>query len=151
MRAATLSRKSDEWSTPQWLFDALDAEFNFTLDPCSTDGNNKVPRHFTRMEDGLLQDWSRDTVFVNPPYSKVADWIRKSYGASLDGATVVCLVASRTDTRWWHEFVMKAEVRFIRGRLRFGGAKHSAPFPSAVVVFRPTNFRLTAQAASDAL
>lgn len=151
MKSATLSSKSDNWATPDWLFDALDAEFHFTLDPCCDSSNARCARNFTIKDNGLLQDWSRDTVFMNPPYSQVAKWISKAYGASLEGATVVCLVASRTDTRWWHEFAMKAEVRFLRGRLRFGGAKHSAPFPSAVIVFRSRQFSLSTQAASDAL
>ena len=148
---ATLSSKSDEWSTPQDLFDALDNEFHFTLDPCCTPATAKCDKYFSITENGLLQDWSGDTVFCNPPYSQVAKWIRKAYGESLAGATVVCLVASRTDTRWWHAYAMKAEIRFLRGRLKFGGSKYSAPFPSAVIVFRPRQFRLTAQAASDAL
>lgn len=128
---------TDVWGTPQHVFDELHAEFNFTLDPCSDGTNAKCPLFFTPEDDGLAQDWGQHTVFMNPPYSANKDWMRKAYEASLQGATVVCLVPSRTDVRWWHEYAMKGEIRFLRGRLKFGDAKNSAPFPSAVVVFRP--------------
>lgn len=139
---------TDVWATPQWLFDALDREFGFTLDPCSDGANAKCERFFTTAENGLLRDWGRDTVFMNPPYSDVGDWVRKAYGAALEGATVVCLVPARTDANWWHDYAMKGEIRFIRGRLRFGDAERrfggngGAPFPSAILVFRPREFKL---------
>lgn len=79
---------------------------------------------------------------MNPPYSEVDEWMRKAYGAALEGATVVCLIPARTDTKWWHDYVMKAEIRFIKGRLKFGDAENSAPFPSAIIVFRPREFKL---------
>lgn len=143
--ACHFSSESDEWNTPQWLFDALDKEFGFTLDPCSTwDGSNaKCKQHYTLRDNGLLKHWGTETVFMNPPYSAVYDWIRKAYGAAHEGATVVCLIPARTDTRWWHEFCMKGEIRFLRGRLKFGDAKYNAPFPSVVVVFRPQTFSLS--------
>lgn len=128
--------QTDVWATPQKTFDELNAEFGFTLDPCSDGTNAKCELYFTPAEDGLAQDWGFHTVFMNPPYSDNAAWMRKAYESSLNGATVVCLVPARTDTRWWHDYAMKGEVRFLRGRLKFGDAKHSAPFPSAVVVFR---------------
>ena len=134
--------KTDVWATPQWLYDALHKEFGFTLDPCSDGRNAKCARFFTPTENGLLRDWGTDTVFMNPPYSEIEAWMRKAYGAAQLGATVVCLIPARTDTAWWHDFVMKAEIRFIRGRLKFGNAENSAPFPSAVVVFRPREFKL---------
>lgn len=133
---------TDVWATPQWLYDALDKEFGFTLDPCSDGANAKCEKFYTPIENGLLRDWGTDVVFMNPPYSEVDDWMRKAYGSAMEGATVVCLIPARTDTRWWHEFCMKAEIRFIRGRLKFGDADTGAPFPSAIVVFRPREFKL---------
>ena len=132
------SSKTDLWATPQNFFDRLDSEFNFTLDPCSDGNNNKCKRYFTKEDDGLVQDWSGEAVFMNPPYGRViGDWIKKAYKESLNGATVVCLIPSRTDTKYWHEYVMKAEeIRFVKGRLKFGDSSNSAPFPSAVVIFR---------------
>lgn len=138
------SHASDEWPTPQWLYDALHKEFGFTLDPCSNGENAKCARRFVASDSPLLKDWGRETVFMNPPYSQCSDWMRKAYGAALEGATVVCLVPSRTDTEWWHSYAMKGEIRFLRGRLKFGDHPNSAPFPSAVVVFRPREFRLVA-------
>jgi len=136
--AVHFSSATCEWSTPQWLFDALAREFAFTLDPCATRENAKCPRFFTREADGLAQDWGDEVVFMNPPYGKViGSWIRKAYESAQCGATVVCLVPARTDTEWWHEFAMRGEVRLLKGRLKFGGSKNSAPFPSAIVVFRP--------------
>jgi phage N-6-adenine-methyltransferase len=133
---------TDVWATPQWLFDALNKEFGFTLDPCSDGTNAKCKKFFTPTENGLLRDWKTDTVFMNPPYSEVDAWMRKAYGSAQEGATVVCLIPARTDTQWWHEYVMKAEIRFIKGRLKFGDAENSAPFPSAIIVFRPREFKL---------
>lgn len=140
---------TDVWATPQWLFDALDREFGFSLDPCSDGTNAKCEQFFTPTENGLLRDWKAETVFMNPPYSNVGDWMRKAYGAAQEGATVVCLIPARTDSNWWHDYAMKGEIRFIRGRLCFGEKKRvfglsgkSAPFPSAIVVFRPREFKL---------
>jgi phage N-6-adenine-methyltransferase len=132
------SSQTVEWSTPQGVFDQLDNEFNFDLDPCATHENAKCDRYFTEEDDGLKQEWGGSTVFMNPPYGReIARWMQKAYTSHLYGATVVCLVPSRTDTRWWHDYVMKAtEIRFIKGRLKFGGAKNSAPFPSAIVIFK---------------
>lgn len=141
--AVHFSSMSEEWTTPQWLFDALDAEFGFTLDPCSTHQNAKCRHHFTRAEDGLRQDWGQEVVFMNPPYGRsVAPFMAKAYQSAQAGATVVCLVPARTDTRWWHRYAMKAEIRLLRGRLKFGDAQTSAPFPSAIVVFRPRAYML---------
>ncbi len=132
------SSRTDEWSTPDDLFESLHREFGFTLDPCCTHGNAKCPRHYTKEDDGLLQNWGNEVVFMNPPYGReIVRWIRKAYESSLEGATVVCLVPARTDTLWWHRFATKGEIRFLKGRLRFGGSKNSAPFPSAIIVFRP--------------
>jgi phage N-6-adenine-methyltransferase len=132
------SSRTDEWATPLELFITLDAEFGFTLDPCATPENATCRRYFTRDIDGLAQDWSGEVVFMNPPYGHaIGKWIAKASNEARRGATVVCLVPARTDTRWWHDYCLRGEVRFIRGRLKFGGSRNSAPFPSAVVIFRP--------------
>jgi phage N-6-adenine-methyltransferase len=146
--AVHFSSETCEWSTPQWLFDALAREFAFTLDPCATRENAKCPRFFTREDDGLVQDWGDEVVFMNPPYgAAIGRWMRKAYESSRAGATVVCLVPARTDTAWWHLYAMKGEVRLLRGRLKFGNAQNSAPFPSAIVIFRPPLFTLKEAAA----
>lgn len=142
------SSATNEWATPQALFDALNEKYAFTLDPCSDGLNAKCSKFFTEKDDGLSQDWSQDTVFMNPPYGRaIGDWIRKAYEESVKGATVVCLIPSRTDTRYWHDYVMKAdEICLIRGRVKFGGSKQSAPFPSAIITFsggKTTNPLLT--------
>ena len=133
--AVHFSSATDLWATPQAVFDALNAEFHFTLDACASPENAKCSDFFSADDDGLRKDW-RGTVWMNPPYSEVADWMAKAYASALAGAIVVCLIPSRTDTRWWHDYAMKGEIRFLRGRLRFGDATNSAPFPSAVVVFK---------------
>ena len=124
--------------TPQAVFDELDAEFGFTLDPCSTDANAKCPRHYTRKDDGLSKDWSGERVFMNPPYGReIGSWVEK---AATSDALVVGLLPARTDTRWFHDWVYgRAELRFVRGRLKFerGGAPGmSAPFPSMAAIWR---------------
>jgi phage N-6-adenine-methyltransferase len=133
------SSATDLWATPQDFYDRLHAEFNFALDPCSDGTNNKCWRYMTAEEDGLKQSWAPHTTFMNPPYGCViGDWLRKAYEESLKGATVVCLIPARTDTKYWHDYVMKsAEIRFVKSRLYFGDGTGRAPFPSAVVVFKP--------------
>ncbi|MCD9024343.1 phage N-6-adenine-methyltransferase [Cohnella sp. NL03-T5] len=135
------SSETDLWATPQSFYDELNAEFHFTLDPCSNGDNAKCERFFTREDDGLAQNWSGNVVFMNPPYGRgIGEWMRKAYAESRNGATVVCLVPARTDTRWFHEYVYgKAEIRFVRGRLKFGEATNSAPFPSMIVVYRASS------------
>jgi DNA N-6-adenine-methyltransferase (Dam). len=131
------SSKTDEWPTPQDFFDRLNEEFHFTLDVCATPENAKCPRYYTKRENGLLQKWE-GVCWMNPPYGReIRQWVKKAYESALDGATVVCLLPARTDTSWWHDYCMKGEIRFVRGRLKFGDASENAPFPSAVVVFRP--------------
>lgn len=127
---------TDEWATPQELFDALAWVYGgFTLDPCATAGNAKCKRFFTREQDGLAQPWT-GKVFMNPPYGRqIGRWVRKAFEESRDGAFVVCLLPARTDTRWWQDYVRRGHVHFLRGRLRFGDAKNAAPFPSAIVTF----------------
>jgi phage N-6-adenine-methyltransferase len=129
------SSATDEWATPQELFDRLNAVFHFTLDPCATAVNAKCRRYFTIAEDGLQQDWDGERVFMNPPYGRaIGDWVKK---ASEANALVVCLLPARTDTRWWHDYVVGggASVSFLKGRLRFGDSTASAPFPSAIAIF----------------
>ena len=133
------SSKTNEWSTPQDFFDELDKEFNFTLDPCATSENAKCTKYFTVEDDGLKQDWSNDIVFMNPPYGRdIKYWIKKAYEESLNGATVVCLIPARTDTAYWHDYIFgKADdIRFLRGRLKFGDSKNPAPFPSAIIIYK---------------
>jgi len=115
-----------DWQTPKAVYDALDKEFNFTFDPC--------PHNPTF--DGLNIEWGQSN-FVNPPYGReIPKWIKKGYDEAQKGKTVVFLIPSRTDTKWWHDYVMKGEIRFIKGRLKFGDATNSAPFPSAIVIFK---------------
>lgn len=132
------SSASDDWPTPQAFFDKCNAEYGpFDLDACASVENHKAPRYFTQADDGLAQVWS-GKVWMNPPYGRtIGTWMSKAYRASLNGAKVVCLVPARTDTAWWHDYAMNGKITFIRGRLKFGNAKHSAPFPSALVIFEP--------------
>jgi len=133
------SSKTDLWSTPQETFDSLDQEFNFQLDVCATAENAKCKLFYTVDDDGLKQAWHNEfgPAWMNPPYGRtIGSWMKKAWEESQMGATVVCLIPARTDTAWWHDYCAKGEVRFLRGRLKFGGHKNSAPFPSAIVVFR---------------
>ena len=137
-KTVMFSSATDQWSTPQYLFDILNDEFNFTLDPCADDSNHKCETYFTKESNGLMQSWKGHSVFCNPPYGKaIKDWVEKCYNESRDkDTTVVMLIPARTDTSYFHEFIYgKAEIRFIRGRLKFGDSKNAAPFPSMVVVF----------------
>ena len=133
-----LSSKTDMWSTPQAFFDELDGTFRFTLDVCATRDNAKTAHFFTEQDDGLAQEWGSNVCWMNPPYGRtIGRWMKKALEASRAGATVVCLVPARTDTAWWHDYAAKGDFWFVRGRLKFGESKNAAPFPSAVVVFRP--------------
>jgi len=132
------SSKLHDWGTPQALFDELHAEFNFTIDVCATHSNAKLPFFFSPEQDGLSKPWAPERCFMNPPYGRqIGKWMHKALSEARNGALVVCLVPARTDTNWWHDYAMKGQIRFLRGRLKFQGAKSSAPFPSAVVIFRP--------------
>lgn len=132
---ALLSSNTCEWETPQLFFDALNAEYHFDVDVCATANNAKCERYYTKEQDGLSQQW-KGVCWMNPPYGReIGKWMRKAYESSLYGATVVCLVPARTDTAWWHDYAMKGEIEFVRGRLKFGGSKANAPFPSAIVTF----------------
>ena len=133
------SSKTDLWYTPVDFYEGLNREFNFTLDPCSTHENAKCAKHFTEDDNGLLQNWGGEVVFCNPPYGRVLkDWVKKaSDEAKKPNTTVVMLIPARTDTTYFHDYIYNKakEIRFIRGRLKFGGSKNAAPFPSMVVVF----------------
>lgn len=139
------SSKSEVWETPQEFFDKLDEEFHFELDVCALPENAKCEKYYTPEMDGLSQQWD-GVCWCNPPYGrKIGKWVRKAWVSSAAGNTVVMLLPARTDTRWFHDYIYEksnVEVRFIRGRLKFGGSKNSAPFPSMVVIFRPTEATL---------
>ena len=140
---ACLSSKTDNWATPKDFFDNLNEEFHFTLDPCANEENHKCDLFYTKEQDGLTKDWGGHVVFCNPPYGKeIADWVRYSYEQSQKpNTTVVMLIPARTDTRYFHDYIYgKAEIRFIKGRLKFGDATTAAPFPSMIVVYRKNNW-----------
>ena len=135
---------TDLWATPQYVFDVLNEEFKFELDVCANDENHKCEKYFTKEDDGLSQTWD-GRCWMNPPYGReIGKWVKKAYESAKDGAIVVCLLPARTDTRWWTDYVMRAsELRFIAGRLKFGDAEASAPFPSVIAVFgTPTTPRI---------
>ena len=138
------SSASNEWATPQAFFDKLNDIFGpFTLDAAASDENYKVATYYTQSDDSLSQDWSGNRVFLNPPYGRaLKDWVQKAYEeGQKDDTVVVMLIPARTDTRYWHDYVMKAdEIRFVRGRIKFGDGNNSAPCTSAVVVFRQSSF-----------
>ena len=132
---------TDDWATPQGLFDALNDEFEFTLDPCASPDNAKCVKYFTKEDNGLAQDWTGYRVFCNPPYGKaIVQWVKKCAEEAEKGTLVVMLIPARTDTSYFHDFIYnKAEIRFIRGRLHFNNSKQSAPFPSMIVIFNNSN------------
>tara|TARA_R110000824_G_scaffold2613_6_gene12111 strand:- start:1061 stop:1558 length:498 start_codon:yes stop_codon:yes gene_type:complete len=133
------SSKSTEWETPQDFYERLNSVFDFDLDPCATAATAKCKDYFTENVDGLIRSWAGKKVFMNPPYGRaLKKWIKKAYEeGEKPRTTVVCLIPARTDTKYWHEYCMKAdEIYFVKGRLKFGNSSNAAPFPSAVVVFR---------------
>lgn len=135
-RSVHFSCATSEWETPQFLFEELSRTYGgFTLDPCATRQNAKCGCFFTREDDGLSQPW-HGKVFVNPPYGRdIGRWVRKAFEESMRGALVVCLLPARTDTGWWQDYAKRGHIHFLRGRLRFGDAQNTAPFPSAIVTF----------------
>lgn len=136
---AMFSSKTDVWETPQELFDRLDAQYHFDVDVCALPENAKCRRFYTPAEDGLKQEW-RGICWMNPPYGReIGKRVQKAYESTrANGATVVCLLPSRSDTAWFHDYVLPhARIEFLRGRLKFGGSKNSAPFPSVIAVFEP--------------
>ena len=131
------SSERHDWETPQYLFDGLNAEFGFDLDVCATAATAKCRRFFSLEDDALSKLWA-GVCWMNPPYGRqIEQWMRIAVESALAGALVVCLVPARTDTRWWHQYATRGEIRYLRGRLKFGQAVNSAPFPSAIVVLRP--------------
>ena len=140
MNTVHFSSERDEWGTPQAFFDVLNLWYGpFTLDPCATVDNAKCKRFYTREQDGLAQSWAGERVFMNPPYGReIGAWCEKAHRSveAEPRAVVVGLLPARTDTAWWHNWVMKADrIVLLRGRLRFGGAPSGAPFPSCVVIW----------------
>lgn len=144
MNNVHFSSATDLWSTPHWLFDRLHAEFEFDLDVCALPENAKCDRFISPQQDGLISSWRlerdvRSVAWMNPPYGRSIDrWVAQAWRAAnwyMDCELVVCLLPARTDTRWWWQYCTKGEIRFLPGRLKFGGSKNSAPFPSAVVIF----------------
>lgn len=137
--AAQYSSKTVEWATPQDLYDRLNAEFNFTLDACASAENAKCERYYTKAENGLVQSWQAERVFCNPPYGRdLGRWVAKAFAEVYQRycPLAVLLLPARTDVEWFHRYVYnKAEIRFIEGRLKYGGSVHNAPFPSMVVIY----------------
>lgn len=128
--------ESCEWETPQAFFDKYDEIYSFNTDVCAALNNAKCTHFFSKDDSGLDKNW-HGRCWMNPPYGReIGKWMQKAYEEAQKGATVVCLVPARTDTKWWHDYAMKGEIEFIRGRLKFNGHKNSAPFPSAIVVFK---------------
>jgi len=139
MPGYTQPAKTTEWETPPSVMRWVREHYNPQLDVCAKKGNAQCDRYFNRTTNGLKQHWGVQDCWMNPPYGQsLKNWVRKAYDESVSGSTVICLLPVRTDAQWWHDYVMPyGEVFFIRGRLRFGGAEHNAPFPSAIVVFYP--------------
>lgn len=140
-RNALYASNTDEWATPANLFQELDEEFHFGIDVCATPENAKCENFFTKKEDGLKQNWGgHGTIWCNPPYGRqIKNWVRKACETAKDGYTTVMLIPARTDTRWFHTYVYQKpniEIRFIKGRLKYGNSKHNAPFPSMILIFR---------------
>lgn len=131
---AMFSSATDMWETPITFFKELDQEFHFTLDVCAISENAKCSEFFSPEQNGLAQEWT-GVCWCNPPYGRqIGHWVKKAAEAT---CTVVMLLPARTDTAWFHEYIYgAAEIRFIRGRLKFGNSKNSAPFPSMVVIFK---------------
>ena len=130
------SSATDLWETPQDFFDILNDEFHFDIDVCALPENAKCGKFYSPEDDGLSKNWG-GTCWCNPPYGrKIGEWVKK---ASESNATVVMLLPARTDTKWFHDYIYhKTEIRFIKGRLKFGNSKNSAPFPSMIVIFKKT-------------
>lgn len=131
------SSATDLWETPQEFFDKLNEEFHFQTDVCAIPQNAKCERFFTPAQNGLVQQWS-GCCWCNPPYGReIGKWVQKAHDEAQNGTTTVMLLPARTDTKWFHNFIYgQADIRFIKGRLKFGGQNNPAPFPSMVVIFK---------------
>jgi phage N-6-adenine-methyltransferase len=125
-----------EWETPDNIFGPLNSEFGFTIDVCAAASNTKCPTFFSKEDNALANTW-KGICWMNPPFNEIGKWVAKAYKSAGEGALVVCLVPSRTNTNWWHEYCMRGEIRFIKGRPIFKGAKHGLPQPLSIVIFRP--------------
>ena len=132
-------KRGDNWSTPTDFYEKLNDEFHFSVDVAASDENSKCERYYTVKSNGLAQDWTGETVWCNPPYGRqIRQWVCKAYSTVREGkSTVVMLLPARTDTEWFHDYVYgKAEIRFVKGRLKFGNVDQRARFPSMVVIYR---------------
>lgn len=144
MHQKAFSYKSDEWGTPDEYFDELNREFGFTLDAAATPENAKLPKFYTKEDNGLNQDWRGETVWLNPPYGgrgTIEAWVKKAWKEHFNGVTTVLLLPARPDVGYWHDYCMKGEIRYHRGRLKFindhlNKTRNAAPFASALVIFR---------------
>lgn len=140
INAGLFTSNTNEWSTPQQTYDELNREFNFNLDPCATKENAKCSRYFTQSDDGLKQSWDNANVFCNPPYGReIGLWVKKA--SECQGGVCVMLIPARTDTKYFHDYIYNkpnVEIRFIKGRLKFGDSKNSAPFPSMIAIWTTT-------------
>lgn len=138
MNKILFSSERDNWETPEDLFNKLNKEFEFTIDVASSDDNCKVKRHYTIKEDGLKQSWDNEIVWCNPPYGReIEKWVEKAVTSKVK--TAVLLLPARTDTRWFHKWLYNnknVEIRFLKGRIKFVGGQHSAPFPSMVCIIK---------------
>ena len=137
---ALFTSDTNEWGTPRHLFDLIHGEFGFDLDVCANAENAKCERFYSKEQNGLALPWAPSRCWMNPPYGReIGRWVARAKIEAVAGALVVGLVPARTDAAWWHENVMRGatEVRLIAGRLCFGRSLTPAPFPSAVVVWRP--------------
>ena len=134
------SSATDNWATPQEFFNQLNEEFHFSIDACADSFNHKTERYYTIEDDGLSKGYAGEVVFCNPPYGRaIGKWVKKFFDEVNEGGCelAVMLLPARTDTAWFHNYIYgKAEIRFVKGRIKFGGSKHNAPFPSMIVVFR---------------
>ncbi len=139
MNKSLFSSDRDDWETPSYLFDELNSEFHFTLDPCCSFNNRKCEKYYTKNDNGLVQDWNGEVVFCNPPYGRnIKDWVKKAFEERFN-SVIVMLLPARTDTSWFHDYILGvAEIRFLRGRIKFlinGVARSDAPFPCMVVIY----------------
>lgn len=139
MSAYMPASQTDDWATPQNLFDELDAIHNFTLDVAASSTNHKTAKWFgldhndPELRDGLAMSWAGESVWCNPPYGRVIkQWVKKAHDESKH-AKIVMLLPARTDTAWFHDYAVRHKVTFIRGRLKFGNGLVGAPFPSILV------------------
>jgi len=139
LTSGLFTSRSEEWETPNYVYLPLNSEFKFQVDVCATTENAKCKIYFDKSVDGLKSEWSPFRCWMNPPYGReISKWMKKAFTESQRGALVVCLIPSRTDTKWWHNWVMKSsEVRFVSGRINFSTSKNSAPFPSCIVIYYP--------------